>query len=97
MRKILTLSALAMLLAGPAFAQAGDIDLQDERAWQAVVAQANANRIAAMSAPVARLAASDAAVSSATDAASSAAKPSRDLAPIRNGFYPNTLSILQDK
>ena len=107
MRKTLTMSALAMLIAAPALAQsvyhvpAADSDALDIAAWQKVVDQATANRRAGTGAPVARTAIGMAAPI-ATDAAPSGSISARSNAARGNtgnylGPYPNALSIKQDR
>lgn len=107
MRKTLTMSALAMLIAAPTFAQsvyhipAGDSDALDIAAWQQIVDQANANRRAGTGAPVAQTAIGMPAPT-ATDAALSRSGTARGNTARSGtgnylGPYPNALSIKQDR
>lgn len=96
MRKTFTLAALAIpKITAPAFAQVGDMELQDMPEWQAAVDKANANRMAQINAPVARTA-TGMAVPSATHATPPAAVSAGSAASARDA-HPTARGIKEDR
>ena len=99
MRKILTVSALAMLLAAPAFADPGDpSDAQNNAAWQRVVEKANDARLAGQKqqqAPAPAQFATGGSLSATTDAGLGRKTP-----PVSQNYlgpYKSALAITHDR
>jgi len=98
MRKILTLAALATLLAVPAFAFSSDPEIRAEEEWRQLVEQVQAKHADAMSAAHGmKLMAHSAAPTSATDGMPAAAGDMRTPHATMSRPYATTLEILQDK